>query len=563
VGNFFLDLTVIICLAAVLSFIFRLLKQPEILAYILTGIIIGFFHYFKSSNQDILQTMSQIGVTLLLFMVGLEIKVSELFSLGKSLLVAAVGQVVLTVLGGFTLATFFGFDLLTSFYIAMALTFSSTIIVVKVFSDKREMHALYAKFAIGILLAQDIVAIALLMLLSGVSSKTSGTETLISFILILIKGGILVGIVALLSKHFFPRFIESIAKSSETLFLVSLAWVFGLAAIVSSPYVGFSIEIGGFLAGLALANTMANYQIIAKAKILRDFFIVIFFVLLGIQMSFADLASIIIPAIILSIFVLLIKPLLVTLVLGAMGYRKRTAFLTGLSLSQISEFSLILVFLGYKLGHISEKIVSLITVVGLISFFVSTYGLINSKLLFRKIAPYLGFLERSDMKKDEISEPSDSLESLDGHVVVIGGDQMGESIMEALEDRDMDVVLVDFNPSILKKLATKKIHRLFGDIADLDIQERARLAQAKLVISTIPDAEDNVLLLKELKHENRRAKVVMMALDSHDARLLYKEGADYVILPHLAGGRQIAEIILDDHLDKIEKLKALDIKYLG
>jgi Trk K+ transport system NAD-binding subunit len=140
---------------------------------------------------------------------------------------------------------------------------------------------------------------------------------------------------------------------------------------------------------------------------------------------------------------------------------------------------------------------------------------------------------------------------------------MGESIMEALEDRDMDVVLVDFNPSILKKLATKKIHRLFGDIADLDIQERARLAQAKLVISTIPDAEDNVLLLKELKHENRRAKVVMMALDSHDARLLYKEGADYVILPHLAGGRQIAEIILDDHLDKIEKLKALDIKYLG
>jgi len=507
--------------------------------------------------------MSQIGVTLLLFMVGLEIKVSELFSLGKSLLIAAVGQVALTVLGGFAIATFFGFDLLTSFYIAMALTFSSTIIVVKIFSDKREMHSLYAKFAIGILLAQDIVAIALLMLLSGVSAKTSGMDTVMNFILILIKGGILVGIVALLSRHFFPRFIEAIAKSSETLFLVSLAWVFGLAAIVSSSYIGFSIEIGGFLAGLALANTMANYQIIAKAKILRDFFIVIFFVLLGIQMSFADLASIIIPAIVLSVFVLLIKPLLITLVMAAMGYRKRTAFLTGLSLSQISEFSLILVFLGYKLGHISEKVVSLITVVGLISFFVSTYGLINSKLLYRKLAPYLSFLEKDETKKDEMGEATDSLESLDDHVVVIGGDQMGESIMEALEDRDMDVVLVDFNPSILRKMESKKIHRLFGDIADLDIQERARLDLAKLVISTIPDAEDNVLLLKELKHENRRAKVVMMALDSHDARLLYKEGADYVILPHLAGGRQIAEIILDNNLDKIERLKAKDIKYLG
>jgi Trk K+ transport system NAD-binding subunit len=202
-------------------------------------------------------------------------------------------------------------------------------------------------------------------------------------------------------------------------------------------------------------------------------------------------------------------------------------------------------------------------VVGLISFFVSTYGLINSKLLFRKVAPFLSFLEKNDTKKDEIGEPADSWESLDDHVVVIGGDQMGESIMEALEDRDMDVVLVDFNPSILKKMESRKIHRLFGDIADLDIQERARLDQAKLVISTIPDAEDNVLLLKELKHENRKAKVVMMALDSHDAKLLYKEGADYVILPHLAGGRQIAEIILDNNLDKIAKLKAKDIKYLG
>jgi Kef-type K+ transport system membrane component KefB len=563
VGNFFLDLTVIICLAAALSFIFRLLKQPEILAYILTGIIIGAFHFFQSSNQDILQTMSQIGVTLLLFMVGLEIKVSELFSLGKSLLIAAVGQIGLTILGGFAITTFFGFDLLTSFYVAMALTFSSTIIVVKILSDKRELHALYAKFAIGILLAQDIVAIALLMLLSGVSTKMQGLDMLMGLVLILIKGGILVGIVTLLSRHFFPKFIESIAKSSETLFLISLAWVFGLAAIVSSPYVGFSIEIGGFLAGLALANTMANYQIIAKARILRDFFIVLFFVVMGIQMSFADLPTIIIPAVFLSLFVLLVKPLLVTLVMAAMGYRKRTAYLTGLSLAQISEFSLIVVFMGYKLGHISQKIVSLITVVGLISFFVSTYGLINSKLLFRKMAPYLDFLERDELKKDAISEPEDSLENLDNHVVVIGGDQMGESIMEALENRDMDVVLVDFDPNILRKLKDKKVHRLFGDIADLDIQERARLGQAKLVISTIPDVEDNVLLLKELKHENRRAKVVMMALDSHDAKLLYKEGADYVILPHLAGGRQMAEIILDNHLDKIENLRQKDVKYLG
>jgi Kef-type K+ transport system membrane component KefB len=563
VENIFLDLTVIICLAAVLSLIFRFLKQPEILAYILTGIIIGSFHLFQNSSQDMLQTMSQLGVTLLLFMVGLEIRVSELFSIGKSLLIASVGQIVLTFLAGFTISLFFGMGILPAFYIATALTFSSTIVVVKILSDKRELHSLYAKFSLGILLAQDIVAIGLLMFLSGFNAEASTSQSLINLLLIILKGGILVGIVIFLSKNIFPKIIESITKSPETLFLVSLAWVFGLAAVVSSPYVGFTIEIGGFLAGLALANSMANYQIIAKAKILRDFFIVIFFVLLGIQMSFNEFTSIVVPAIILSIFVIFAKPFLTMVVMTAMGYRKRTAFLTGVSLSQISEFSLILIFIGYKIGVLDKSIVSMVTLVGLVSFFVSSYALINSKKLYRILGPKLSFLEKQNAKKDEIQQVEDSLENLSGHVVVVGGDQMGESIMEALQEIGMEVVVVDFDPRVLERLKDKNVHRLFGDIADLDIQERAKIDEARVVISTVPDLEDNILLLKELKHENRKAKIIVMALDFRDAKTLYREGADYVILPHLAGGRQIAKIISENHLDNIESLRQKDQKYLS
>jgi Kef-type K+ transport system membrane component KefB len=550
-------------LAAVLSLVFRLFKQPEILAYILTGIIIGSFHLFQNSSQDMLQTMSQVGVTLLLFMVGLEIRVSELFSIGKALLIASLGQIVLTFLAGFTISIMFGMGLLPAFYVATALTFSSTIIVVKILSDKREMHSLYAKFSLGILLAQDIVAIGLLMFLSGFNAHASSTEALINFLLIFLKGAILVGIVIFLSKKIFPKIIESITKSPETLFLVSLAWVFGLAAVVSSPYVGFSIEIGGFLAGLALANSMANYQIIAKAKILRDFFIVIFFVLLGIQMSFGELSLIIVPAIVLSIFVIIVKPFLTMVVMTAMGYRKRTAFLTGVSLSQISEFSLILVFIGNKIGVLERSVVSMVTLVGLVSFFVSSYALINSKKLYRILGPRLSFLEKENAKKDEMQQAEDSLENLSGHVVVVGGDQMGESIMEALQDIGMEVVVVDFDPRVVERLKDKNVHRLFGDIADLDIQERAKVDEAKVVISTIPYLEDNLLLLKELKHENRKAKIVVMAMDSRDAKTLYEEGADYVILPHLAGGRQIAKIISENHLENIESLKQKDQKYLN
>lgn len=562
-GNIFLDLTAIICMAAFFSLVFRFFKQPEILAYIVTGILIASFHFFKAGNQDALQTMSQVGVTLLLFMVGLEIRVSELFSIGKSLIIVSVGQVVLTFIAGFLISAFFKFDFLTSFYVASALTFSSTIVVVKLLSDQRELHSLHAKFSLGILLVQDIVAIFILMFLSGFGEKTAGGDILTTFGLILAKGALLIGIVWLLSRDVFPKVLDSIAKSSETLFLVSLAWAFGLAAIVSSKYVGFSIEIGGFLAGVALANSMVNYQIIAKAKILRDFFIVIFFVLLGIQMSFANLSQIILPAIVLSVFILAIKPFIVMILLSILGYRKRTAFLTGVSLSQLSEFSLILIFTGYKLGYISQGIVSLITLVSLISFAFSTYMITHWKRLYRHMSGKIDFMERKDAKKDEISQVDENLENLKDHVVVIGGDQMGQSIMEALEDKDTEVVVVDFDPSIVRKLENKKVHRLFGDISDLDIQERAKIDNARLVISTIPDVEDNLMLLKELKHENRKAKIVMMALDSRDAKTLYKGGADYVVLPHLAGGRQVAKIILDNRINSIENLRKKDLVYLS
>jgi len=568
-GNLFFDITIIICLAAGLSLVFRLLKQPEILAYILTGIIIGPLIIFRSANQDILQTMSQLGITLLLFMVGLEIRVSDLFALGKSLLAVALGQIFITFALGFLLTSALGFSFLPAFYIAIALTFSTTVIVVKILSDKRDLHSLYAKISLVILLAQDLLAILLLMFLSGFSQQSGGGESLTQFFLIAIKGIVLFGGVWYLSINVFPKFFEVIARSSETLFLVSMAWVFGLTALVSSPYVGFSIEIGGFLAGLALANSIVNYQIIAKAKILRDFFIVIFFVLLGAQMSFVNFSQVLIPAIIISLFVLIGKPIIIMFILGFMGYRKRTSFLTGLTHSQISEFSLIIIFLGNKLGHVSGSVVSLITLVAIITFAFSSFLILRGNNLYLSFGKKINFLERKHNKKDEMV-PTDGFDNLKDHVVVIGGDQMGQSILEALKDSGDEVVVIDFDPAVVKNLenslqfgeAGQKVHRLFGDISDLDIQERAQIDSAKLVISTIPDVEDNILLLKELRHENRKVKVVVMALDSHDAKLLYKANADYVILPHLEGGRQIARIIAENSLENIAKLKQNDLEYL-
>lgn len=560
--NVFLEITVIISLAAFLALFFRIIKQPAIVAYILTGIIIGPLGLIPIQSQQLITVLGDLGITLLLFMLGLEIKISDFKSFGKEVILGGLGQIVFSFAFFYTLTTFFGVSSLDSIYIAVALTFSSTVIIVKLLSDTRQLHSLYAKITIGILLLQDFFAILFLIFLSSFNPNTGTLQSLEQIIIVTFKAIVLFGLVIYLSKKVFPQIVGYLSKSPETLFLVSLAWVFGLAAIVSSKAVGFSIEIGGFLAGLSLANSIANFQIIAKAKILRDFFIVLFFVVLGMRMNIANIASVIAPAIILSIFVMIIKPLIVILIMGIMGFRKRTSFLSGFTLAQISEFSLIIVFLGNKIGHISNYLVSLVTMIGIITFMFSPYVIIYGNKLYLTFGRYFTIFERKNLKKEKIVHSEIELDNLRDHIVLVGGDQMGQSILGALEDLEKDVVVVDFDPDIVGKLSEKHIHRLFGDISDYEIQKKASLDRAKLVISTIPNTEDNLLILKELKEENRKAKVVVMALDSHDAKILYKAGADYVILPHLAGGRQIARLLRENNLENIEKLKEKDLGYL-
>jgi len=567
VAPIFLDITIITGLAAFLAIIFRILRQPAILAYILTGVILGPLAIGRINNPEVVRSLSEIGLTLLLFMVGLELKLSELKAVGKVAFVTGIGQIVFTSIIGFFISLILGFDVIVSVYIGIALTFSSTIIIVKLLSDKRDLKSLYGKISVGFLLVQDFVAILALIFLSGFNTGSISIDPG-EFVLVIIKGILLFAGVIYLSKAILPKIVENIPHSSETLLLFSLAWAFAISLLVSSPLVGFSIEIGGFLAGLALANSVESFQIVARVKSLRDFFIILFFVSLGTGLVLANFSQILIPAIIFSAFILIGNPLIVMIIIGALGYKKRIGFLAGLTVAQISEFSLILIFLGNKLGHLSDEVVSLVTLVGIITFTISSYMILNGNYLYKYLSPYLNIFERKKLGGDHVIS-GDGFDDLNNHVVIIGGDQMGQSILSSLEDTDIDVVLVDFDPEIFKKLehlssgkAGNKAHKLFGDIADLDIAERAQLDSAKLVISTIPDLEDNLFIIKELKRENRKAKVVVMALDTNDAKALYKEGADYVILPHLAGGRQVAKLIEENNLDKIETLKNKDVKFL-
>ncbi len=560
--SIFFEITIVICFVAIVTVIFRLFKQPTILAFILSGIIIGPIGQLQIQNLHVLHAMGEFGIALLLFILGLEFRLHELKFVGIKALAIGVLQIVLTIIAGVGIGLLCGFSIIASLYIGIVLAFSSTIIIMSLLSDKRDLNSLYGKITLGILLVQDITAIIILIVLSGFSTDVGNYSTVAgAVVLSLFKGLLLFSFIFLVSKTILPFVLRFVSKSLDTLFLFSLAWVFSISALVSSSLIGFPIAIGGLLAGLALANATESLQIAASVRALRDFFITMFFVTLGIEMSFQSLGVVIVPSIIISLFVVVGKPLIVMSLMGIMGFKKRTSFLTSLSMAQISEFSLLIVFLGYSLGHIPTEIVSLVTLVTIFSFIASTYGIVYSNALYGFCKGALSIFERRSAS-DGLFLSENGLKETKGHIVLIGAHRMGESILDALREQGENLLVVDFNPDIIQKLQKSGAMHVFGDIADHDIQDKVSLLFAKLIISTVPDREDNLLLLSCIKKAKDKPKIIVLGQSIEDAKILYKAGADYVVLPHLMGGMHLAGILKDNYSEKLKKLKAKHLGYL-
>ncbi len=550
------ELSIVILVAAGLGILARFLKQPIILAYLSAGIIIGAFGLSHVINKEFFTVLSEMGLMFLLFLIGLEINYSSLRMVGKISVLIGLGQIILTFIPGFYIAQFFGFNLLQSAYIAIALTFSSTVIVVKLLSESRQTNSLYGKISIGFLLVQDIVAILILVFLAGV--RESGSFAVSGILFALIKGTVLFALMLFLGRKIIPLLFDKIARSQELLFLSSLAWCFGVAIMASKA--GFSIEIGGFLAGLSLANSSEHFQISAKVRSLRDFFVLIFFVVLGSSLVFSNLSGLTLPIIALSLFVLIGNPLIVLIIMGLMGYRKRTSFLCGVATAQVSEFSLILAALGLKIGHLNESAVSLITAVGIITIVLSTYLIIYGEEIFRRFSKILSIFERRS-KKEEFDGDS----SFSKPIILIGGHRIGWHIVSHLPKEDL--LVIDFDPDVVAKLKRRGYSALFGDIADSEIIERANFGSARLVVSTVPELKDNLMFLEEIEKISRqtknRPKIILRAEEEEDAKILYKKGADYVLFPCLTSGQYLGKsIAIDKNLNILEQLKKKDLENL-
>lgn len=535
-----LQLSIIFGLVFLLSLITRFLKLPSILAYILAGVVISIAvsgGSIQGINHDTLSLFSKIGIAMLLFILGLELKINELKSVGVVAIFTGLGQIVFTSVIGYLFAILIGFGPVESAYIAIALTFSSTIVIVKLLSDKRDISSLYGKIAVGFLLIQDFVAILALVVLSGVSS-VSGQTQIGDLVWLLIKTFLIFGFVIFLSIYVMPKVVKFLSKSLDNLFVFSIAWAFGFATLLSSNIFGLSIEIGGFLAGFALSSSKESLQIVSRIRALRDFFIILFFVNLGLELEFANIGQAIIPAVFFSLFVLIGNPLIVMVILRFLGYKSRTGFLAGLTVAQISEFSLILIALGNSVGQVSELGVSVITLVGIITFAASSYMIMNGEKLYVVFKKYLKAFDR----KSSIENNFTTQEKLKDHIVLVGADHMGHEIIKNLKHEKDKLIIIDFNPFTVEKLLKKGYNAVFGDIVEDDVQEHVNIEEARFVISTIPTLEDNVILVQKVKSLKSNIQVYVSAGSDDAAKILENVGADMIIQPLKLSGMMLAHL---------------------
>ncbi|MBD3252558.1 sodium:proton exchanger [Candidatus Pacearchaeota archaeon] len=548
----FIELSIILAITVLISGIMRLLKQPLIIGYILSGIIVSPYLLDLVQSTETIKVFSQIGVALLLFIVGLSLSPKVIKEVGKVSLITGIGQIVFTSIFGYLIARLLGFSNIVSIYIAIALTFSSTIIIMKLLSDKKDLEKLYGKISIGFLLVQDIFVIILLMVISSFSGNI-GFESLslrsILFGLILIIGFVLISI------YILPKLSKFFAKSQEFLFLFSVGWGLGLAALFH--YLGFSMEIGALAAGIALSMSPFHYEISSKMRPLRDFFIILFFILLGSQMVFGNIKDLILPAVIFSLFILIGNPLIVIILMGILGYKKRTGFQAGFTVAQISEFSLILISLGVSVGHLANEILSLVTIVGMITISCSTYLILYSNKLYPYFSKMLTIFERKIVKEKE-------QKFRDYELILFGYNRIGHDILKAFKKLKKKFLVVDYNPETILELSKKNINCRYGDVDEDEFLNELDFSKTKMVISTIPEFETNSLLINKAREINKDAIIIVMSHDIEEANQLYKSGATYVIMPHFLGGSHASKMIHEYELDlkKFLKEKENHMKYL-
>ena len=545
-GYIFYEIAALLVLAAAVGFVGLLLRQPLIVSFIAVGILAGPSVLDIAKSDEHIDLLAELGIAVLLFLVGLKLDLKLIRTLGPVALMTGLGQVAFTTVFGFLIGLALGLDVTTSLYVAIALTFSSTIIIVKLLTDKREIDSLHGRIALGFLIVQDLVVVLAMIVLSAVGVGAAGDSGLIDVLLVFGYGvGMLIA-VGLFIRFLANPLVERLSRAPELLVSFAIGWAALLAAL--GHYLGFGKELGGLLAGVSLASTPFREAIAARLASLRDFLLLFFFIGLGASLDLSILGASIFAAVLFSLFVLIGNPLIVLAIMGAMGYRKRTGFLAGLTVAQISEFSLIFMAMGVSLGHVADEALGLVTLVGLITIAASTYMITYSHQLYAQVEPLLGVFERRSAGRQE---DAGHLNKTAYDVVVFGMGRYGLAIAQELRDAGRKVLGVDFNPVAVRNARALDFDVIFGDATDPEMLAHLPLKQVAWAVSAVPEHDTGVThddprrsligSLRDLKFEGR---IAVSAHSEETADKLKAAGADLVLMPFRDAATRAAALVL-------------------
>ncbi|MBU2884288.1 cation:proton antiporter [Gilvimarinus agarilyticus] len=542
----FTEITALLVLAAIVGFIGLLLRQPLIVSFIAVGLLSGPSGLDIVHSKEQIELLSELGIAVLLFLVGIKLDVKLIRSIGGVSVMTGLGQVAFTSIIGYLIGLAIGLDTISSLYIAVALTFSSTIIIVKLLSDKREIDSLHGQIALGFLIVQDLVVVVAMIVLAAIGIG-AGENHNASIWQVALSGLALLIFVIFFIRYIANPLTEKLAKASELLVIYAIAQAALFAAI--GEIVGLGMEVGGLLAGVALASTPFRESIAARLGPLRDFLLLFFFIALGATIDLSLLGSHLTGAILFSVFVLIGNPLIVLIIMGLMGYRKRTGFLAGLTVAQISEFSLIFIAMGISLGHVQQDILGLVTLVGIVTIAASTYMITYSHQLYALFEPILGWFERQGAPREK---PTEHHSGNTCPVIVFGLGRLGTAIASRLQAQNINVLGVDFNPAAIKRWNYLGLDTAYGDVTDAEFIADLPLRHAKWVVSTVPhhhtgiNSEDTRRTIVQLTRtggfKGQLATASQSRQESEELQLL---GIDLILEPFQDAADRAVELLLE------------------
>ena len=554
-SNLFLQISILLTITVLLAFVIRFLKQPLLVSYMIAGVICGpLFFNFLNGEAGLYKTFSSFGVVLLLFIVGLELNFSYLKKIGKTSLIVGLCQFLLNFFLIFVMSLYFlNLSLASTLFISLAACFSSTIVILKLINDKREEDSVYGRYTIGLMLIQDIVSIAILFCLSLFYSRESsglGFDSITKILLV-------IALIFLSYKFVLPRIIDKVASSSEFLFIFTITWCFGVASLM--VWSGLTIELGAIVAGLTLGTSRYQPEIISRIKPLRDFFIIIFFVILGSMADFRNVHSVLIPALILAAFIIIVKPLVLYLIFRKIKFTRRNSFFSALTSVPLSEFGFIILLTAIKLNYLDGIELSIFTIATIVTIFTSSYLINYSGQIYSFLLPAFRFFgPDKHIQKEECKENFTAM--------IFGYHRTGWKIGMALNNLGVSFAAVDFNPSNVARLVDHHIKTFLGDISDIEFLKALPLDKTKFIISTVHSPEDQLVLLDYLRSKSKKKPVIICTLyNKKYLDRLYEAGADYVMLPHLLSGTWMSGLISKgvlSHKQTLKKLRKIQVHEL-